>query len=211
MIHQRSGHAGRDDGRVGEYAAKPALSQMAGIGSAAAMLTPDEQRYLADYFRREIYPILTPLIVDPGHPFPFISNLSLSLSIILRHPQLGTTRFARIKIPPARWLPLHEIVPDPQAPELRRYLPLEELVSHHVAELFPGMEIVSVHPFRITRNADVRRDEEEAEDLLAMISAELRERRFAPVVRMEVGCAMPEHDRRLLMRELGLQPDDVYD
>src|SRR5690606_3551390 len=136
---------------------------------------------------------------------------SLSLSIILRHPQLGTTRFARIKIPPARWLPLHEIVPDPQAPELRRYLPLEELVSHHVAELFPGMEIVSVHPFRITRNADVRRDEEEAEDLLAMISAELRERRFAPVVRMEVGCAMPEHDRRLLMRELGLQPDDVYE
>ncbi len=195
-----------------ENTLKPALSQMAGIEVCSyAMLTPDEQRYLADYFRREIYPILTPLIVDPGHPFPFISNLSLSLSIILRHPQLGTTRFARIKIPPARWLPLHEIVPDPQAPELRRYLPLEELVSHHVAELFPGMEIVSVHPFRITRNADVRRDEEEAEDLLAMISAELRERRFAPVVRMEVGCAMPEHDRRLLMRELGLQPDDVYE
>ncbi len=195
-----------------EKTLKPALPEAAGIEICSyAMLTPEEQQCLAAYFRREIYPILTPLIVDPGHPFPFISNLSLSLSIILRHPQLGTTRFARIKIPPARWLPLHAIVPDADAPDRRRYLPLEELVCHHVAELFPGMEIVSAHPFRITRNADVRRDEEEAEDLLAMISAELRERRFAPVVRMEVACAMPEHDRRLLIRELGLQPDDVYE
>lgn len=199
-----------------ENTLKPALPGAVGIEICSYdMLTAEEQLCLAGYFRREVYPILTPLIVDPGHPFPFISNLSLSLSLILRHPQLGTTRFARIKIPPVRWLPLHEIVPDANAPEMRRhmrrYLPLEELVIHHVAELFPGMEIVSAHTFRITRNADVRRDEEEAEDLLAMISAELRERRFAPVVRMEVACTMPEHDRRLLIRELGLQPNDVYE
>lgn len=195
-----------------ENALKPALARAAGIEICRyEMLTADERLCLADYFRREIYPILTPLIVDPGHPFPFISNLSLSLSIILRHPQMGTTRFARIKIPPTRWLPLHEIVPGQHRSAVRRFLPLEELVAHHVAELFPGMEIVSVHTFRITRNADVRRDEEEAEDLLAMISAELRERRFAPVVRMEVACAMPEHDRRLLIRELGLKPEDVYE
>jgi polyphosphate kinase len=173
-------------------------------------LGAEQQEGLRRYFQREIYPILTPLTVDPGHPFPFISNLSLSLAILLRHPLQGTIHFARIKMPPGRWIPLHEILPDDALSGERRYLPVEQLVADHVDQLFPGMEILSAHPFRITRNADLRRDEEEAEDLLSMISDELRERRFAPVVRLEVGGQMPEEDVQLLTRELGLRPADVY-
>ena len=92
-----------------------------------------------------------------------------------------------------------------------RFLPVEQLIARHIGELFQGMEVLSVHPFRITRNADIRRDEEEAEDLLAMISEELRERRFAPVVRLEVAMEMPEYDRNLLLRELALEPEDVFE
>ena len=195
-----------------ECTLKPLLRNAAGIEIFDyADLDGVQQEALRDYFRREIYPILTPLTVDPGHPFPFISNLSLSLAVILRHPQHGTVHFARLKMPPGRWLPLHDLAPPSDRPDVLAFLPVEQLVARYVDELFPGMEIVSVHPFRITRNADLRRDEEEAEDLLSMISEELRERRFAPVVRLEVAQAMPDYDRRLLMRELELQPEDVYE
>jgi len=195
-----------------ERTLKPLLRSEAGIEICDyAELDSGQKEALRDYFRREIYPILTPLTVDPGHPFPFISNLSLSLAIILRHPQQGTVHFARLKMPPGRWLPLHDLAPPPDRPDVLAFLPVEQLVAHYVDELFPGMEIVSVHPFRITRNADLRRDEEEAEDLLAMISEELRERRFAPVVRLEVAQPMPDYDRRLLTRELQLEPEDVYE
>lgn len=195
-----------------EHTLKPLLRGAADIEICDYAELDDEQREaLRDYFRTQIYPILTPLTVDPGHPFPFISNLSLSLAIILRHPQHGTTHFARLKMPPGRWLPLHELAPAPARPDVLSFLPVEQLVAHYVDELFPGMDVVSAHPFRITRNADLRRDEEEAEDLLSMISEELRERRFAPMVRLEVAEAMPEYDRRILMRELELQREDVYE
>jgi polyphosphate kinase len=193
---------------------KPALKEQAGITiHHYSELSDEEKLALHDYFRSEIYPILTPLTVDPGHPFPFISNLSLSLAIILRHPYRDTLHFARLKVPTnlGRWLPLHELH-DGYAPDReQRYLPVEQLIAQHANELFQGMEPVSAHAFRITRNADLRRDEEEAEDLLAMISEELRERRFAPLVRLEVAHDMPHQDRRLLIRELGLGPEDVYD
>jgi polyphosphate kinase len=175
-------------------------------------LQAGEKRKLADYFRQQIYPILTPLAVDPGHPFPFISNLSLSLAVVMRHVRTGTTHFARLKLPKERWITVspwdnrRTYAMDEEV----RLLPVEELVAAHVDELFPGMEIVSAHPFRITRNADVRRDEEEADDLLEMISDELRERRFAKVVRLEVDRTMPDYDRQLLMRELNLGIQDVY-
>ena len=195
-----------------EHTLKPLLRGAAGIEICDyAELNSEQREALRDYFRREIYPILTPLTVDPGHPFPFISNLSLSLAVILRHPRHATTHFARLKMPPGRWLPLHELAPTPGRPDVLSFLAVEQLVAHYVDELFPGMDVISAHPFRITRNADLRRDEEEAEDLLAMISEELRERRFAPVVRLEVAQAMPEYDRRLLMRELELQAEDVYE
>ena len=155
--------------------------------------------------------ILTPLAVDPGHPFPFISNLSLSLAVILRHQQGGSTHFIRLKIPVSRWVDIPVDGRLDANSSVLRLLPVEQLIIRHVGELFPGMDVLSVHPFRITRNADIRRDEEEADDLLEMISAELRERRFAPVVRLEVAAEMPEPDQRLLRRELGLRPDDVYE
>ncbi len=192
---------------------KAALAEKAGIIVCDYQeLGTKERDRLRDHFRSDIYPILTPLTVDPGHPFPFISNLSLSLSIILRHPHRATIHFARLKVPTplGRWIALDE--PDNNYPRRpRRYLPIEQLIAHHAGELFQGMEVVSVHPFRITRNADIGRDEEVAEDLLAMISEELRERRFAPIVRLEVAREMPDYDRRLLMRELDLEPEDVYE
>ena len=172
-------------------------------------LTPIQRTRLAAYFHEHVYPILTPLAVGPGHPFPFISNLSLSLAVSLIHDKHGTHHFVRVKIPVGRWVP---VAPDPgqdaaAAPE--QYLPVEQLIAHHAAELFPGMTVQRIHPFRITRNADLRRDEEEAEDLLDMISEELRERRFAPVVRLEVDSAMPPADRQVLVRQLGIDMVDI--
>ncbi len=191
-----------------ENTLKPALREQAGIDICDYdNLTIEEQAGLHTYFQDEIYPILTPLTVDPGHPFPFISNLSLSLAIILHHPLQETTHFARLKLPPTRWLPINSANDDDPI----RFLPVEQLIARHIDELFPGMEVLSIYPFRITRNADVDRDEEVATDLLAMISAELRERKFAHVVRLEVASEIPEYDRDLLMRELGLQPEDVYE
>jgi polyphosphate kinase len=197
-----------------EKSLKTALAERAGIIICDYdSLSAEERDRLHLYFQNDIYPILTPLTVDPGHPFPFISNLSLSLSIILRHPHRDTIHFSRLKVPRAlgRWLALDDLAGNHYPTQPRRYLPIEQLIAHHAADLFQGMEVVSVHPFRVTRNADLRRDEEVAEDLLAMISEELRERRFAPIVRLEVAREMPEYDRRLLMRELDLEPEDVYE
>lgn len=168
-----------------------------------ASLSAPQRRRLHEYFKTNIFPVLTPLAVDPGRPFPFISNQSLSLAVILRHPARGTEHFARVKVPRnrGRWLPLGEPL---------RFVPIEQVVAQNVHELFRGMSIQSVHAFRVTRNADVRRNEEEADDLTEMISERLRQRRFAPVVRLEVERAMPDEVRRLLMRELALDDGDVY-
>ena len=189
---------------------KPALADHAKVVISDYDDLNIEQRYmLREYFQTHFYPVLTPLTVDPGHPFPFISNLSLSLAVVLRHPQWKTTHFARIKVPMnhGRWLRL----PATPGDENLYFLPVEQLIIHNVGELFRGMDLLSVHPFRITRNADVRRDEEEAEDLLASISAELRVRRFAGVVRMEVAKDMPDYVRSLLLREMELTPQQVVE
>ena len=180
-------HAPHHDRHL-EETLRPALRAEAGIDVCDYDdLSPWQQEMLHTRFQQDIYPILTPLTVDPGHPFPFISNLSLSLAVILEHPQQGTTHFARLKIPTGRWID----VPEEGPAARRRLLPVEQLIARHAGELFPGMIVSSVHPFRITRNADVSRDEEVADDLLAMISSELRERRFASVVRFEVAHGMP--------------------
>jgi len=169
-----------------------------------ADLSAGQQQMLQAYFREHVFPILTPLAVDPGHPFPFISNQSLSLAVMLRHSGRGTQHFARIKVPTRRqrWVPLGDPL---------HVVPLEQVIVHNLDVLFRGMEVVGVHVFRITRNADVSRDEEEADDLTAMISDELRERRFAPVVRIEVERTMPDRVRDLLMRELALEKEDLYE
>ena len=168
-----------------------------------AALSDEDRAQLAGFFHREIYPILTPLAVDPGHPFPFISNLSLNLAVELRDPVTEDIRFARVKIPPnrARWVTVENSL---------CFVPLEQVIIHNLAALFEGMEIVAAHPFRVTRNADIARNEEEAEDLLNMISEELRERRFAPIVRVEVTDQMPQHVRDLLLQEMGLHQMDMY-
>jgi len=167
-------------------------------------LSPAQQAQADEHFRENIFPVLTPLAVDPGHPFPFLSNLSLSLAVTLHNPRRDTDQFARVKVPSNRdrWVPL-------DAP--RHYVPLEQIIAHNLDDLFRGMEITGVHPFRVTRNADVRRDEEEADDLLEMISEELRERQFAPVVRLEVDSDMPTSIRELLTSELSIEPRDVYE
>lgn len=177
-------------------------------------LTPTQQESLHRYFQTQLYPILTPLAVDPGRPFPFISNLSLSLAVMIRDPLEGKTQFARIKAPPhlGRLISLQDInAHNPQDPNHLRFLPIEQLIIRHIDELFPGMEILGASLFRIIRNADVSRDEEVAEDLLSMISEELRERRFAPVVMLEVASDMPVYDRELLLRDLELLPEDVVE
>ncbi|HEX2211608.1 MAG TPA: polyphosphate kinase 1 [Longimicrobium sp.] len=166
-----------------------------------------QQKELNRYFRENIYPVLTPLAVDPGHPFPFISNLSLSLAVLMRHGARNTMHFARLKVPTTlgRWVAV------PGGTHRHHVIPVEQLIQANVAELFPGMEIVSASAFRVTRNADVDRDDDDAEDLLEMISEELRERRFAPVVRLEVEGGMPREVRDLLIRELELENADVYE
>lgn len=169
-----------------------------------ASLSSAERRRLALYFRRVVYPVLTPLAVDPGHPFPFISDLSLSLAVVLFHPVRPGRQFARLKVPTGRrrFLPLDQA---------GHFLPLEALVARHMDELFPGTRVDSVHAFRVARNADVGRDGDEADDLLQMISEEIRERRFAPPVRLEVDAAMPDTVVDLLCSELHLDPTlDVY-
>jgi polyphosphate kinase len=188
-----------------QHALKPALRHEAGIHvlSYDALSSRQKER-LRQYFQANIYPILTPLAVDPGHPFPFISNLSLSLAVTLRHPRRGTEHFARIKVPTSRprWIALDEP---------HHYVPIEQVIEQNVNELFRGMEVIDANTFRITRNADIRRNEEEAEDLIEMISGELQERRSAPVVRLEVESQTPESVRLILMRELGLEAADVYE
>ena len=165
----------------------------------------DAQRTHADaYFQENVFPVLTPLAVDPGHPFPFLSNLSLSLAVMLHDPRNDSEQFARVKVPANqdRWVAL---------PGPRYFVPLEQVIAHNLDDLFRGMEVQSAHTFRVTRNADMRRDEEEANDLLEMISEELRERRFAPVVRLEVDPDMPEAIRSLLRDELSITDEDVYE
>ena len=191
-----------------EQTLRPLLQEEAGIIICDFDdLSLQQRQSLHQHFRTQIYPILTPLTVDPGHPFPFISNLSLSLAIIMRHPEQGTTHFARLKVPSSQ--PRFVPVPGGKRNCPACYVPVEQLIAHHVVELFPGLEVVGAHPFRITRNADIRRDEEEAGDLISMIAKELRERRFASVVRLEVSKDMPLDERELLKRELGLNVEDM--
>jgi polyphosphate kinase len=164
---------------------------------------PERHRELRRQFVDEIFPVLTPLAVDPGHPFPYISDLSLSLAVTVRDPLSGERLFARIKVPPV--LPrLVEVAP-------QTYVLLEQIIAANLDALFPGMEIVEHHLFRVTRNADLELEEEEAPDLLLHIEEELRKRRFGRVVRLEIERSMPAATRALLMRGLDIGSHDVYE
>jgi polyphosphate kinase len=192
--------------QVGLYTGEivPAL---AGAGIAlvrAEEVNKKELSQLHTVFRQQIFPVLTPLAVDPGHPFPYISHLSLNLAVMVRDPQRRQQRFARVKVPPVlpRFIPLVEG---------ERYVPLEDVIALHLSALFPGMDIVANYPFRVTRDGDLDDVDSDAEDLLAAIQTELRRRRrHARVVRLEVDPRMSTEVLELLTRELELQPADVY-
>jgi polyphosphate kinase len=191
------------------------LPALAGEGLSVVevgQLSPEERLALDEYFHKNVFPVLTPLAVDPAHPFPYISNLSLSLAIALRGAD-GEERFARVKVPKIlpRWVPLEGS---------GRFLPLEQLIQAHVESLFPGVEILGCFAFRITRNTDFEVDHDEAEDLLSHIQEEVRNRRFGAVVRLEVTPGLPHSIREVLVSEFNaaqlsfatpLTADDIYE
>jgi polyphosphate kinase len=181
----------------------PALANVGIVLSDWETLDDDDREFLVEVFDERIFPVLTPLAVDPGHPFPYISNLSLNLAVSVLDPGTGERRFARLKVPPL--LPRFVVLPDGE-----RFVALEQVIAAQLGALFPGMEIESHYPFRVTRNADLAVEEEEADDLLAAIELELRRRRFGRAVRLEVDSRMSDEVRELLMRELDLGPEDVY-
>ncbi len=160
-------------------------------------LTPTEARAMDEFFQREVFPVLTPLAVDPAHPFPYISNLSLSLAVQVRDPQLAEERFARVKVPRSlpRWVPVEGRV--------HTFVPLEQVIGANLGHLFPGLDVVSWHMFRITRNSDLELPSlDEPEDLLSTIEEQVFKRRFGEVVRLEVEDGMPAHLRDMLLEEL---------
>jgi polyphosphate kinase len=152
-------------------------------------------------FGERIFPVLTPLAVDPAHPFPYISGLSLNLAVVVRNPRSGTEHFARVKVPPnfARFLPVGE----------ERFVPLEDIIAAHLSQLFPGMEVLQHHTFRVTRNEDFEVEEDDAENLLTAMERELMRRRFGPAVRLEVEETVDPHVLDLLKRELGVSDYEV--
>jgi polyphosphate kinase len=164
---------------------------------------PEHHDALRQRFHDEIFPVLTPLAVDPGHPFPYISTLSLSIAVGLRDPETNERVFARVKVP--------QILPRLLEVEPSRFIAIDQVIEANLDELFTGMEVVESHLFRVTRNADLAIEEDEADDLLMAIEEELRRRRFGEAVRLEVERSMPAATRNLLMRGLGLEPDDVYE
>lgn len=165
-------------------------------------LTGGDKQYLDTQFHELLFPILTPLAVDPAHPFPYISDLSLNLAVRIRDPE-GATKFARVKVPPI----LDRFVATPDG---ARFVRLEDLIAAHLGDLFPGMEIVDHHPFRVTRNADIDIEGDEAEDLLEAIATEVARRRFGRAVRLEVHPDLPDELLALLQRELGVEDAHVY-
>ena len=169
-----------------------------------ADLKKAQREELGTVFEERVYPVLTPLSVDPAHPFPYISDLSLNLAVVVRDPDTGVRRFARVKVPPLlpRFLKLSGG---------RRFVPLEQVIAAHVERLFPGMKIVARHPFRVTRDADVEVEVDEADDLMETLESLLRGRQRAPeAVRLEVTTSMPQRLRSILLRELRLSSSDLY-
>jgi polyphosphate kinase len=168
-------------------------------------LKKNQREELREVFEERVYPVLTPLALDPVHPFPYISDLSLNLAVVVRDPKTGARRFARVKVPPL--LPRFLKVPGG-----RRFIPLEQVIAAHIDRLFPGMKIIAHHPFRVTRDADIEVEVDEAADLIETLESLLRRRQQRPeAVRLEVASSMPEETRKLLLRELQLSRKDLYE
>lgn len=164
-------------------------------------LDSDERKSMSTMFSERIFAVLTPLAVDPAHPFPYISGLSLNLAVVVRNPTTGAEHFARVKVPPTlpRFVPLED----------ERFVPLEDVIAAHLDSLFPGMEVLQHHTFRVTRNEDVEVEEDEAENLLKALERELTRRRFGPPVRLEVEESIDPHVLDLLVEELDIHRAEV--
>ncbi len=167
---------------------------------------------LSAMFAEKVFPILTPLAVDPAHPFPYISGLSLNLAVVVRNPVSDKELFARLKVPDQ--LPRLVSVDGPRAGtvpgRVARFIPLEEVIAEHLDQLFQGMEVLEHHTFRVTRNEDLEVEEDDAENLLQALEKELLRRRFGPPVRLEVTTDINPNIRSLLVRELGVEDSEVY-
>ncbi|MCU1422203.1 MAG: degradosome polyphosphate kinase, partial [Microbacteriaceae bacterium] len=170
-------------------------------------LAQTDRESLDEIFSNRIFPVLMPLAVDPAHPFPYISGLSLNLSVRVRNPRTAKEEFARLKVPPV--LPRFVQLADDGTGRLR-YIPLEDLISNHLEELFPGMEILDHHEFRVTRNEDVVLEEDESENLIQTLERELLRRRFGPPIRLEITDDMDDLTLTLLVRELDITEQEVY-
>jgi polyphosphate kinase len=181
----------------------PALAASGIVFSDYSTLDEEDRGFLDAQFRDIVFPVVTPLAVDPAHPFPYISNLSMNLAVFVRNPETGVSRFARVKVPPI--LPRFVVLPDGE-----RFVPLEDVIAAHLDSLFPGMEVVGHHVFRVTRNADFEIEEDEGGDLLLAIESELTQRRLGRVVRLEVHPGIPDEVLDLLLREMGGTVEDVY-
>ncbi|UIN31533.1 RNA degradosome polyphosphate kinase [Microbacterium binotii] len=169
-------------------------------------LDEDDRARLSDYFQSQVFPVLMPLAVDPAHPFPYISGLSLNLAIRIRNAKTGRQEFARLKVPPM----LPRFVEVSRDGERVRYLALEDLIANHLSDLFPGMEILDHHAFRLTRNEDMVIEEDETENLIQALEAELMRRRFGPPIRLEITDDMDELTLDLLIKELDITEQEVY-
>ncbi len=186
---------------------RPALADEGILIVTWAQLDDAERDRLSAYFHEQVFPVLTPLAVDPAHPFPFVSGLSLNLAVTVKHPDNGGQHFARIKVPDN----VDRFVELDRRDGALRFLPMEELIAAFLPVLFPGLEIVEHHAFRITRNADFEVEEDRDEDLLQALERELARRRFGSPVRLEVADDMTENMLELLLRELDVNPSDVIE
>ncbi|PSR67653.1 RNA degradosome polyphosphate kinase [Nocardia sp. MDA0666] len=221
LIAERTQELAGRHARVFLDQVRPALAEdgIAIIGWAD--LDDDERRRLSGYFLDQVFPVLTPLAVDPAHPFPYISGLSLNLAVTVKDSETGGEHFARVKVPDNvdRFVRVRRTITETAGarrdsdiaavPRLAAFLPMEDLIAAHLDQLFPGMEVVEHHSFRITRNADFEVDEDRDEDLLQALERELARRRFGSPVRLEVSDDMTEHMLELLLRELDVDPGDV--
>ncbi|HKG49984.1 MAG TPA: polyphosphate kinase 1, partial [Actinomycetales bacterium] len=178
-----------------------------------------EQDRLHAMFRASVFPVLTPLAVDPAHPFPYISGLSLNLAVVVRNTKTFKEHFARVKVPPLlpRFIAVEEVegsatAVDPARadPYKSRFVPIEDIIAAHLDQLFPGMDVLAHHSFRVTRNEDLEVEEDDAENLLQALEKELMRRRFGPPVRLEVDEDVDAHVLDLLVRELGVTQSEVY-
>lgn len=169
-------------------------------------LTDAERGALGEYFQAQVFPVLMPLAVDPAHPFPYISGLSLNLAIRIRNARTGRQDFARLKVPTM----LPRFVEVPGTSPITRFIRLEELIANHLGDLFPGMEVLDHHAFRLTRNEDVEIEEDESENLIQALEAELLRRRFGPPIRLEITEDMDDITLELLIRELDITDQEVY-